>query len=213
MKTAIQELMDDHTVILRMLGVMEGMCRRLGDGGSLEYADLDSALDFIAVYADHTHHGKEEDYLFTAMERAGFPRDGGPLAVMLHEHRQGREFVQALRLAAKGLKEGTPSAAKDAMNAATGYAQLLAHHILKENNILYPMAMSALPEEQWETMKADFARIEAERMGPKKRAGYEALVARLETLYPPSGIGRNVAVQGACFPVNTAPGPSSSRRS
>ncbi|MBI5247598.1 MAG: hemerythrin domain-containing protein [Elusimicrobia bacterium] len=201
MKAAIQELMDDHTVILRMLGVLEGMCRRLSDGGRVESVDLDSALDFIAIYADQTHHGKEEDYLFTAMERAGFPRDGGPVGMMLIEHRQGREFVQALRLAAKGLKEGSPSAAEDAMSAASGYAQLLAHHIFKENNILYPMALNAIPKEDWETMTRDFARVEAERMGPVKRAGYEALVARLETVYPPLEKGRNVARQsGACPP-------------
>lgn len=201
MKAAIQELMDDHTVIVRMLGVLEGICRRLSEGGRVESADLDAALDFIAVYADETHHGKEEDYLFTAMERAGFPRDDGPVGMMLHEHRQGREFVRALRLAAQGLKDGAPSAAKDAMAAAMGYAQLLANHIFKENNILYPMAMSAIPEAEWVTMTAEFARIEAERMGPAKRSGYEALVTRLEALYPPPANGRIVALQsGACHP-------------
>lgn len=184
MKAAIQELMDEHALIVRMLGALRGMCRRLLRGEPLDPADLDAALDFIANFADRCHHGKEEDLLFPAMARAGFPREGGPVGVMLMEHRQGREYVRALRQAAAGLKAGSPAAARDAARAAADYVELLSHHIMKEDNILYPMAMSALPDEVWIELESAFARVEAERMGPARRAAYEALVARLEAAYP-----------------------------
>lgn len=185
MKAPIQELMDEHSLIVRMLRVLREMGSKLLSGKSPDPADhLDAALDFIATFADHSHHGKEEDHLFPAMERAGFPRESGPVGVMLMEHRQGREFVGALRLAASDLKAGVPAAAGDAARAIAGYVDLLEHHIHKENNILYPMAMSALPEEAWANLAESFARIEEERLGPAKRAAYEALVARLEVAYP-----------------------------
>ncbi|MGD0266766.1 MAG: hemerythrin domain-containing protein, partial [Candidatus Methylomirabilota bacterium] len=38
------------------------------------------------------HHGKEENLLFKTMVDRGFPRQGGPIAVMLHEHETGRSF-------------------------------------------------------------------------------------------------------------------------
>ena len=184
MKAPIQELMDEHTLIVRMLGVLREMGSRLQSGKRPDTADLDAALDFIATFADFSHHGKEEDLLFPAMVRAGFPSENGPVGVMLMEHRQGREFVAALRRAASDLKAGSPAAAEDAARAITGYTDLLEQPILKENNILYPMAMSALPEETWTNLAESFAQIEAQRLGPAKRAAYEALVARLEAAYP-----------------------------
>lgn len=184
MKAPIRELMDEHALIVRMLNVLREMGGRLQSGKRPDAADLDAALDFISTFADHSHHGKEEDLLFPAMERAGFPRESGPVGVMLMEHRQGREFVSALRLAVSDLKAGLPAAAGDAARAIAGYANLLEHHILKENNVLYPMAMSALPEEAWANLAQSFARVEEERLGPTKRAAYEALVARLELAYP-----------------------------
>lgn len=184
MKAAIQELMDDHQVILRMLGVLQGLCARLDKGGRVDFADLDAAIDFIKAFADHCHHGKEEDLLFPAMEGAGFPRDGGPIGVMLMEHARGREFVKALSNATARLKAGESAAAKEVAGAARGYVELLVGHIHKEDNILYPMALDALPDPAWKTMEKDFARVESERMGPKKRAAFIALVERLAAAYP-----------------------------
>ncbi len=183
MKAPIRELMDEHVVILRMLAVLRGMCRRLSAGERVEPGDLDAVLEFVESFADRSHHGKEEDLLFPAMMSAGFPKDAGPLAVMLMEHSRGRELVAALRRAAARLKEGASGAAREALSAALGYADLLAHHIDKEDNVLYPMALRVVPEPHWERLALSFARVEEELMGPGRRAGYETLLARLEGEY------------------------------
>lgn len=190
MKPAIKELMDDHQTILRMLRALNGMCLRLGEGGEVAADDLAAALDFIKVFADYAHHGKEEDLLFPAMEEAGFPRDGGPIAVMLMEHAQGRTYVQALSAALERVRAGEAAALKDAARAASGYSALLSAHIGKEDNILYPMVLEALPAPRWESLKKEFDRVEAERMGPQRRAVYEALVERLLTAYPAPELAR-----------------------
>lgn len=184
MKPAIKELMDDHQVILRMLRALNGICLCLGAGKTVPLADLDAALDFIRTFADYCHHGKEEDLLFPAMGEAGFPRDGGPIAVMLMEHEQGRAYVKSLAAALERVRAGDAAAFKDVSRAASGYSSLLAAHIGKEDNILYPMAMDALPEPRWAELKTAFDKVETERMGPKRRAEYMALVDRLLLAYP-----------------------------
>lgn len=184
MKPAIKELMDDHQVILRMLRALNGMCLRIKEGGAVPADDLAAAVDFIKTFADYAHHGKEEDLLFPAMEEAGFPRHGGPIAVMLMEHTQGRAYVKSLSEALERVRAGETAALKDAARAASGYSDLLSAHIAKEDGILYPMAMDALPETRWKALKEQFDRVEAERMGPKRRAEYVALVDRLTAAYP-----------------------------
>jgi hemerythrin-like domain-containing protein len=190
MKPAIKDLMDDHQIILRMLRALNGMCLRVNEGKAPPLADLDAALDFIKTFADYAHHGKEEDLLFPAMEEAGFPRQGGPIAVMLMEHEQGRAYVKALSAALEKARAGEAAAFKDAARAASGYSALLAAHIGKEDNILYPMAMDALPDARWKTLKEQFDRIETERMGPERRAEYVALVDRLLAAYPAPELAR-----------------------
>jgi hemerythrin-like domain-containing protein len=190
MKPAIKDLMEDHQVILRMLRVLNGMCLRLGGGEDVAAADLDAALDFIKTFADDCHHGKEEDLLFPAMEEVGFPRDGGPVAVMLMEHEQGRAYVRAVSAALERVRSGESAALKDVSRGAMNYASLLLGHIGKEDDILYPMAMDAIPDARWKVLKTEFDRVEAERMGPKRRAGYLELVDRLLIAYPAPALVR-----------------------
>ena len=184
MKPAIKELMDDHQVILRMLKVLNGMCLRVSEAKTVALEDLDAALDFIKTFEDYCHHGKEEDLLFPAMGEVGFPSQGGPVGVMLMEHEQGRAYVKALASALERVKAGETAALKEAARAAAGYSSLLSAHIGKEDNILYPMAMDALPDARWIELKKEFDRVEAERMGPKRREEYLALVERLLLAYP-----------------------------
>ncbi|MFA6028373.1 MAG: hemerythrin domain-containing protein [Elusimicrobiota bacterium] len=189
MQAAIKELMDDHQVILRMLGALGGMAARIAEGGVVPADDLAAAVDFVRNFADAAHHGKEEDLLFPAMEEAGIPRDTGPIGVMLMEHESGRAYVRALRDAVERLKDGEKGAAKDAAENAANYAELLRSHIDKEDNILYPMALENLSASRFKTLEKEFSRVEAERMGPARRAGYVRLVERLEKEYPAPACG------------------------
>lgn len=185
MKPAIKDLMEDHQAILRLLRALNGMRLKAQTGKkTVPIADLEAALDFIKTFADFAHHGKEEDLLFPAMEEVGFPREGGPVAVMLMEHEQGRAFVKAFSAALERLRAGEPAALSQALGAAQGYSGVLLGHIAKEDGILYPMAMDAIPEARWKVLKHEFDRVEAERMGPKRRAEYLALVERLLAAYP-----------------------------
>src|SRR5680860_1354935 len=80
----------------RMLEVVREMIRRLEAGDPVEADDVQAAIDFIREYADRSHHAKEEDLLFPAMGEAGFPPEGGPVAVMLDEHDEGRAYVTSM---------------------------------------------------------------------------------------------------------------------
>lgn len=140
--TSIEILMAEHRNIERVLDSLDTFADRVDADGLSDPASLAKFVDFIANYADHSHHGKEEDILFTAMNEIGFPSDGGPVGVMLAEHDQGRGLVAALRGASQ--TEGTwdETQRNVVVNAARGFSSLLRQHIMKEDQVLYPMAMS-----------------------------------------------------------------------
>ena len=101
----IEDLKAEHEGILLMLDVLERMSERIAAGKSVPTDHLKQVLDFLQVFADQCHHGKEERLLFSAMEAAGVPKEGGPLAVMLSEHGRGRLFTGEMRDLVELLRE------------------------------------------------------------------------------------------------------------
>jgi hemerythrin-like domain-containing protein len=91
-------------------------------------------------FADKCHHGKEEDILFVAMTAMDMPQDSGPVAVMLAEHDEGRQYTAGFRSAAEQMKNGDAAAAADVVRNVYDYVNLLREHINKEDRVLYPMA-------------------------------------------------------------------------
>jgi hemerythrin-like domain-containing protein len=68
------------------------------------------------------------------------------------------------------------------MKNARGYAGLLAPHIFKEDNILYPMADRNIPEKEQKVLEEKFEKVEKEVIGEGKHHEYLHLVEELEKL-------------------------------
>ena len=97
MPKAIDILMQEHRLIEQVLGSLETCVVGIEQGLPAERTTIADYAAFFRGFADACHHGKEEDLLFARMIERGFPRETGPLAVMLHEHALGRARVRALR--------------------------------------------------------------------------------------------------------------------
>lgn len=177
------ELKQEHEDIKQMLKILNEVSARLDAGQTVDPAHLESMVEFIRVFADRCHHGKEEDYLFVAIEAAGIPRQGGPTGIMLEEHDEGRGYVGALAEGVERYKAGDTSAASVISQNARNYAELLDQHIDKENEILYEMADMHMTPEQQEEMSAIFARVETERIGPGGHEKYHQVLHDLKEVY------------------------------
>ncbi len=175
---AIETLMAEHQQILGAIGALEAYAGEVRRGGG-DAAELGRFVTFIREFADAHHHAKEEDLLFAAMVEAGFPREGGPVGVMLHEHDEGRGHIRVLA----GLAGATaPWSAADRERlhaAALGYANLLRSHIQKEDTILYPMAEARLPAPLAERVDVGAAAHDARQSASGTLARLEALGAEL----------------------------------
>ncbi len=177
---AVETLMNEHRTIERVLDALVGFSEDVIRRGATEKEELGRFVRFVREFADACHHGKEEDILFAAMVEAGFPRKGGPIAVMLHEHDQGRALIAALRSRAEQPGPWGDADRQEIAEVARGYSALLHAHIHKEDAILYPMAEQHLAPEVMDRVGEDCARYEAERLGSHEElhALAEALVAR-----------------------------------
>ncbi|MBW2161645.1 MAG: hemerythrin domain-containing protein, partial [Deltaproteobacteria bacterium] len=127
---AIEILMEEHRLIEKGLDAMEAWVTTLGSGSeSDDKAELARFVSFIRDFGDTYHHAKEENILFVAMVDHGFPREAGPIAVMLHEHDKGRSLVRTLDALAQQATTWSEDDYGTLAHTAREFASLLRGHI------------------------------------------------------------------------------------
>ena len=156
MDTATQNLENDHVFIVKLTDIILSMVEK--QSTNTDHFDL--IINLIRNFADGTHHAKEEGFLFPLMGEKGFSPEFGPVAVMLHEHEQGRNYVKAADEAIRKFKTGNEAALQTVYENLSDYAYLLQNHIDKENNILFRMADEAFSNAEQQNMLLQFTDVE-----------------------------------------------------
>ncbi len=157
-------LSSEHRVIERVLDCLAAMVAQARRAGRLDPQPAKDAVAFFRDFADRCHHGKEEAHLFPALEAKGFPRQGGPTGVMLHEHEQGRAHVRGMAENIDPAAAGDAAALRQFIEHAEGYISLLREHIYKEDHVLFQLADRTLSEADQQALAAAFGRVEAGEM-------------------------------------------------
>ncbi len=163
--TPTKDLRRDHDVILKVVSAMDMLRGILKAKDSIDdnmLSIIKDTVDFAKNFTDRCHHGKEESVLFPALNDVGMPKDEGPIAVMLREHKQGREIIERIEASLEGYKDGNASM-NDIIQGIEEYVMLMQHHIFKENNILFNIADMMLTSKGEEINHA-YHRIEDEVM-------------------------------------------------
>ena len=173
---ATQQLKDEHDSINIVLSAMEKINEDIVNKKEFDVALFENILDFIRIFADKNHHGKEEDFLFPALEKKGFSHDSGPVRVMINEHQIGRDYMIALSEAVSEFKNGDKKVKENIISLSRDYITLLRNHIEKENKVLFPMADQILGSGESDILFEAFEKIGEERMGALKHKEYIILV-------------------------------------
>ncbi|MCX5685506.1 MAG: hemerythrin domain-containing protein [Planctomycetota bacterium] len=172
-------LRHEHEVILMVLSAAERLAGRIEEGQAPDGDKIAQVIEFSRHFIDRCHHAKEEKHLFPMLRERSPHAAEGPLAVMRHEHEEGRavvrEIAEALALAHG---DGQP-ARMHLAERLVFYVDLLQAHIDKEDNILFPMAERVLRAEDQEALTDAFARIEAEELGAGVHEKYHQLAHEL----------------------------------
>jgi hemerythrin-like domain-containing protein len=179
MNSATGNLENDHIHILQLTEIMKRMT-------SLEVPDIghiETVVDVIKNFADGIHHAKEENLLFPKLEEKGFSPHQGPVAVMLHEHTEGRNYVKGIVENLSLYRSGNMGAVKDIYKNMLAYSNLLDNHITKENNILFRMADNVLSNEEQSTLLSQFENEEQNSKSGKKPEDYISAINALAAIY------------------------------
>jgi len=179
MKKASEDLKHEHEAVKIALNVLEKIASKIQQHENADANDLKEMVDFLILFADKCHHGKEEIYYFPALQKAGISENGGPIGAMLQEHEQGRLNIRQMKESVSGLNADLNAFA----DAASSYITLMRNHIENENNTLFMMGDQRLSEETQTELLEKFEEHEEKAIGEGKHEKIHALLEKLVKKY------------------------------
>ena len=171
-------LMIEHRLIERMILLIKDALLQIEVTHKSDPVFVDIAVDFIRIYADRTHHGKEEDILFRELSsRPLATEDKRVMKELIEEHIFGRQTTKALVEANTRYRNGDESALADIANRLQTLVEFYPEHIEKEDKIFFPASMAYFTDKEDQAMLAEFWEFDRKMIHEK----YKSVVEGLET--------------------------------
>ncbi|MEM2960253.1 MAG: DUF438 domain-containing protein [Candidatus Bathyarchaeia archaeon] len=150
----------EHEIILDNLKALERIAKKIKSNISPDqFNDELKRLEPIAalLLEAESHHQREEKALFPRLEEHGII---GPPNVMRMEHEDLRARKRILKKLLDERGEFDRNyLANRIFELGNHIALTLKDHIHKENNILYPLALRVIPENEWNKIREEFDAI------------------------------------------------------
>jgi len=170
-------LMIEHRLIEQMLNVIQHELERVEQTQSIDPYFVDKAVDFIRVYADRTHHGKEEDILFRDLWKKQQSNEVWQMMdELIEDHVFARNTTKALVEANMRYRRGHGAALGEVTARLRTLLDFYPKHIKKEDEIFFPATRAYFTEEEDQAMLAEFWEFDRKMIHEK----YKSVVKEFE---------------------------------
>ncbi|MEJ2638466.1 MAG: hemerythrin domain-containing protein [Desulfosarcinaceae bacterium] len=162
-----ENLREDHGQIMKLFVTWQNMLEKLDRKDQALLEDLEKCIDWVEVFVDRCHHGKEDEILFPAMASSEDPEVTRLIKDLHSEHQTGRSLLESIKLEINGLSQ--PNGLSGGLiQLSRGYIDLFRKHIRRENAQLLPLIEKCIPIEDQERIIAQFGQYEQRTIGIKK---------------------------------------------
>jgi len=178
MAYASEELINEHSWLLKGAEILEKMTEELERGAIVEIEDLKHMIMFFQLYADKCHYPKEEDYYFEVF-RSHSDEYQALLDHLCAEHRLERLQMRIMEKAVMNEELDKQGFIK----SAYGYIGILRTHIEAEQYELFPVGDKVIPNYKQNRLLQLFGRLDQEVLGQGAYERLYDLFLRLENAY------------------------------
>ena len=169
-------LMIEHRLIERMIALIRQEISRIETIAQVDPLFIDTVVDFISMYADRTHHGKEEDILFKELaKRTMSDQDRRVMDELISEHVFGRKITRELVDANARYRQGERSVLTIIKDKLAVLTEFYPRHIKKEDVVFFPAARNYFTEEEDQQLLKKFWKFDREMIHVKYRAVVQAM--------------------------------------
>lgn len=169
-------LMTEHRLIEKMLYITGKELDVIKKYNTINPVFIDTIVDFIKIYADRTHHGKEEDILFNKLKNINLSaEDDKMMQKLVNDHANARKLVNELIDANKKYSNGDSSSIKTIIETLSELISFYPPHISKEDKIFFPNTEKYFSNTELDEMLNDFWEFDKRMIHEKYNVLYETL--------------------------------------
>jgi hemerythrin-like domain-containing protein len=192
-RPAIKIIRAEHQALAAMLSSITLMLseqRRNGhEPTARDFEVLRAMLFYIDEYPERLHHRQESDLLFPLVRARSHDADEA-LDRLDRDHAAGESAIRRLEHALLAWEMLGSSRQPAFETALERYLDFYRAHMRLEEDVILPLAMKVLTDDDWTQLDAAFAQHRDPLTGHAPPADYEALFSRIVRLAPaPIGLG------------------------
>ena len=174
---AVEPLMTEHRLIERMVALLGSELELIASAKNPNLVLVDAAVDFMRTYADRTHHGKEEEILFRALEGRKLSADHRKaMDELVSEHLFARAETKAIAESKERHLQGDIGALSEMTMHMERMIRFYPSHIRKEDEGFFIPAMAYFTAREQEAMLEEFGDFDRQMIHEK----YEKVARRFE---------------------------------
>ena len=135
---------------------------------------IDVAVDFVRMYADRTHHGKEEEILFRDLAKKDLtPELKKIMQELLDEHAWGRKTTGLLVAARDKYLQGDAGKLAEIISVARELCNFYPKHIEKEDKHFFYPCQEYFSKDEQDRMLAEFWEFDRKMIHEKYNKVYD----------------------------------------
>jgi hemerythrin-like domain-containing protein len=157
MPLPVDVLIEEHKLIIQAIAIIDKEITRIETQAIVDQNVVSTTVDFLRIYADKFHHGKEEGILFKALSQKKLSeQDHQVMTELVMEHAFARKTVKALETAKENYLLSKKEALKELLESLKALVKLYPEHIKKEDTSFFYPCMKYFSEAERQNMMASF---------------------------------------------------------
>jgi len=177
----IGPLMIEHRLIERMVRLLDRQLKEATETLQVNTNLIDKGVDFFRMYADKTHHGKEEDILFRELSSKRLSdEDKKMMELLIQEHIFARQSVGRLSDANHHYIAGDRQALEQIIYELGQLVKFYPVHIEKEDKHFFIPVMEYFSQAEQQNMLEEFWEFDRTMIHEK----YKRTVEETEKMMP-----------------------------
>lgn len=176
---SVEILMREHRTVMLVVQAARRDLEGAGETHEIAELEVERLLDFFRYFTNSCHDPKEEDLLFTALNRRGLPWDEYPLRELVRDHKEMRVVLDSASDWLPLVKAGDTTAVISLVHDLKIYLDLLERHVPAEEGALFPLVQELLTARDLEELSDAFAVITCEELEDGMHAYYTDLAHEL----------------------------------
>ncbi len=150
-------LMIEHRLIEQAVSMIKKEGELISSTGRVDIPLLTTMVDFMRTYGDRCHHGKEEEILFSALEKKDMDEEHrAMMARLVNDHKRSRALTSNLNTLLAAFQRGERGAVEEVIEILQTLASVYPEHIELEDKFFFPAAMKYLSKEESDGMLKQF---------------------------------------------------------